>query len=317
MATVSGLGSQFGLKKETTYGTAVVPDRGMQILSESLKLTIERIEAPTLKGGNYLMTSPAWRVGGRMGGGDVQTYLWQSGAALLWEAMLGTNVTVGAGPYTHTASIGATLPGYTLEVGMGGASASFARKKLIGAKVTSWELDLQVKQMATLGLTWVYQDETFLASTASTATYPAGQKPYVFVDGVATVAAASPGCVTGIKFNGNNNLLADQFCLGQSLISEPVRNGMADISGVMTVMFDGTVTNYARYTAGTEVALVLTMTGTSPATSVITANVRIDGSTPVVSGPQAITVDIPFRCIGSSTDASGFQIVTTNSDPTA
>lgn len=316
MAVISGLGSSWSLAKETTYGTLATPTRAVPIISEDMKLNFENVVSKTLKGGNRILQSNSWRRGGKTGGGPVQTLLWQSGATLLWEAMLGTNATTGAGPYTHTASLADPLPSYSIDVTLGGTAAGNLRKTVLGAKVDTWQLKAALKNPVTLGQSWVYQSET-LAAGAIRGTIPTGQKPYSFTDVAISGGASLTGCVEDITINGNNNLIKDQFCLGQSSINEPVRNGFVDISGSMSVILDGTATNYGLYTAGNELSLVLTLTGTSPATTTITMNVRIDGSTPTANTDGELKATVPFTCLASTTDASAFTVVTVNSDSTA
>lgn len=318
MAVISGLGSSWALAKEATatYGTLAAPTRAVPILSEDLKLNKENVVAKTLKGGNYILQSNSWRRGGQTGGGPVQTLLWQSGAALLWEAMLGTSATTGAGPYTHTASLAPTLPSYSIDVTLGGTTSTFLRKTILGAKVDTWQLKAALKQPVTLGQSWVYQSETIVAG-AIRGTIPANQKPFSFTDVAISGGASLTGCVEDITINGNNNLIKDQFCLGQSSINEPIRNGFADISGTMSVILDGTATNYGLYTAGNELSLVLTLTGTSPAVTTITMNVRIDGTTPAANTDGELKATVPFTVLAPTTDASAFTVVTTNSDSVA
>lgn len=314
MANAIGLGSGWSIKKESVWGTGVTPTIAFPFISESLKLDIKRVEAKTNKGGNYLDTSDAWRVGGSVGGGDVQTLLYSSGSSALWEAMLGTYATAGSGPYTHTASIGATLPSYSMEISYGGITSSTARKKVVGAMVDSWEAKFALGAPVTLGTTWVYKSEVLAASTALDGSYPSSMLPFSYTQCVITGGATPAGCVEALSFKGNNNLLKDQFCLGSSTITQPARNGKAEITGGMSVLLTAnSVADYALYTAGSELSLIVTCTDGAK-TLVITTNVRLDGSTPVVGGDGVVKVDIPFKVIAATTDASGFTAVHTNSD---
>lgn len=314
MANATGLGSGWSIKKESAWGTGVTPSVAFPFISESLKLDIKRVEAKTNKGGNYLDTSDSWRTGGSVGMGDVNTLLYSSGSHALWEAMLGTYATAGAGPYTHTASIGATLPAYSMEISYGGSSASFARKKVVGAVCDSWEVKFALGEPVTLGTSWVYKSEVLAASTALDGSYPSAMLPFSFTQCVITGGAAPAGCVEALSFKGNNNLLKDQFCLGSSTITQPARNGKAMIEGSMDVLLTAnSVADYALFTAGAELSLIATCTD-SAKTCVITTNVRLDGSTPTVAGDGVIKVTIPFKVIAATTDASGFTVVHTNSD---
>lgn len=313
MPNTIGLGSGFSIKKETTWGTAVVPTVAVPLISESLKLDIRRIEAKTLKGGNYLDTSASWRVGASVGGGDTQTLLWSSGANF-WEAMLGQTTTTGVGPFTHTSVPVGALPSYTLQVSYGGVGATTARKQCVGAMVDSWEIKAALDAPVTLGLTWAYKSEALVASTALAGSYPAAQTAYSYADTVISGGATPAGCVESLTFTGNNNLLKDQLCLGSTTISQPARNGFGTITGSMDVLLESnSVADYGKYTAGTELSLIVTFTSGAK-TMVITANVRIDGATPTVAGEGVIKLSIPFKVLAPTTDASAFTVVATNSD---
>lgn len=319
MANYPGLGSAWALQKEVTYGTSIVSaQRQVPILSENLKLDISRIDSKTLKGGNSIVPSSSWRPGPKTGSGSVQMLLYNAGAALLWQAMLGGLATTGSGPYTHTFTPAATLPSYTIETGFGGASSSFARKKMVGAKVKSWNLKLAAKENATLGMDWVYKDEVVAASTAVDGSAPGTQYAYNFTEGVITGDKAPTGCIQNFELKGDNSLKDDLFCLGSSTFSEPVYNDFRSITGTMDTTFDGTTTNYAAYTAGTEGSLILTLTSTASVgdTITITLNVRLDGSTPTVQGPGLIMVSIPFTVLAASTDASAMTVAVVNGDAT-
>lgn len=312
---VTGLGSQFSFKKESVYGTGVVPDRGFTMISESLSLDVARLQADTLKGGNYLRLESSIRPGRKRGAGDVQSLLYDRGCGALFEAMLGTIDTSGTGPYTHTASVGATLPSYTGEVTIGGTS-SVMRKRMTGMMVDSWEMSLATGELATLGLTWVYQNETIATSSSTAASVASGQVPFTYADGAITYAGGSAGCVRTITLTGNNNLSSDDVCIGSTTISQPVRGGIGEITGQMEVELDpASTTLYDAYVAGTfaEVELVLTA-GSNTLT--ITANTILGGATPTVGGPGKVMLTIPFTVGADTTDASGFTVVAVNGDST-
>lgn len=313
MATTTGLGSGFSIKKETTWGTPVVPTVAVPMIGDTLKSDIKRVEAKTLKGGNRLEPSSSWRPGATIGAGDIQTLLWASGANF-WGAMLGTMVDAGAGPFTHTATPGPVLPSYTIQVGFGGVSASFARLQAVGAVVDSWQVKAATNAPVTLGMTWAYKNDVLAASTALAGSYPSAQVPYGYMDTVISGGALPAGCVEAITFTGNNNLLKDQVCLGSTSLTQPVPNGFGTITGVMdTLLVANSVADYLLYTANVELSLITTFTAGAK-TMVITCNVRIDGTTPTVAGEGVVKVPIPFKVMAPTTDASAFTVVATNSD---
>lgn len=315
MANSIGIGSGFSLAEESIYGTGVTPTRAMPFVSESLTLDIRRIDSRTLRGGNYLPTSSSWRPGVRVGGGDVQTLLYDHAMGPLLKAMLGGAQTIGAGPFTHTYSVAAALPSNTLEVTIGGSGGGSLRKRCLGAKVADWEIAFAADENATLGLTWVYQNEV-VETGALEGSYPADLQAFNFVDGVVTGGAQPDGCINSLKFTGSNNLKGDQFCMGTTLIDEPVRNGFMEITGEMEATVPGTTADYVMYSNGVELSLILTLTAPSGNTLTFTTNVRVDGTTPTVGGPEMLTHTIPFTVIAATTDALAFQVVAVNDNAT-
>lgn len=321
MATyTSGIGSGWSLAKEGTYGTATTPTVAHPLISETLSLTISRADSPTLKGGNLLVPKTSWRSSTQIGQGSVQTLMYDDGSALLTEAMLGSIATTGSDPYVHTATLAQALPSYSMQVSFGGSSGVMV-KKIEGAVCTGWELAAALGANLTLGLDWVYEDETVTPAGGAgddlDGTYPTGQTAYNAADIALTIGGTSY-CVNGITLSGANNLKTDGWCLGTTLIRKPTRNGFAAISGTLELPLDtASTTLYDIYTAATLPALVMTATQGSNS-FVVNAVVRLDGTTPQVSGPEEQTVSIPFTVSpdDGDTDADAFSIVTTNGDST-
>lgn len=322
MATyTSGIGSGWSLVKEVTYGTAVVPTRAHPLVSESLTLTKNRADSQTLKGGNILVPKTSWRSSTQVGNGSVQTLMYNDGSALLTEAMVGDIATSGAGPFEHTATLSQALPSYSMQVSFGGSTGVMV-KKVEGAVCTGWELAAALGANLTLGMDWVYEDEDVVAAGGTdddlAGTYAAAQSAYNAID-IAITIGGNSYCVNGMTLTGANNLKEDGWCLGTTLIRKPSRNGFAAITGSLEMPLDiASTVLYDLYIAATPSALVMTATqGTD--TFVVNAVVRLDGTSPAVSGVEEQMVTIPFTVTpdDGDTDADAFSIVTTNSDATA
>lgn len=155
---------------------------------------------------------------------------------------------------------------------------------------------------------------TFTIGVAlATASYPASIKPLKFNHAAVTIGGASVP-VKMLSISGNNGLNADRRFLGSYYISEPLEAALRDYSGTVEIEFTD-LTQYTRFVAGTETALVASFTsGTDSVT--ITTNIRFDGTTPQVKGPEIIGVSLPFKCVASSTDASAITVALVNSDST-
>lgn len=185
MAQPSGLSAQIGMTKESTYGTPVTPATFFPFLSESIDIDQDIIVSDAIYAGRLVDVSAAVTVGNVKVGGDVGLELYDSGVGKLFEQMLGSNTTTGAGPYTHTLRPG-TLPSATWQIGRPANDGTVYPVNLIGAKVASWEIGVKVGEYATLGLTLICQYGTIGTRTAS--------------DGVTTNSSTTVTSASGASF---------------------------------------------------------------------------------------------------------------------
>ena len=60
MSTASGIAGSFGYGADTTWGTYKAPDHFVEVVSESLKLQIDRIESKGIRASNRVLRSDRW-----------------------------------------------------------------------------------------------------------------------------------------------------------------------------------------------------------------------------------------------------------------
>jgi hypothetical protein len=314
MAIPSGLDAQFGCKTETTYGTAVTVDRFMPLVEESVSHEIERLESSGILTGARVMRSQQWAAGAETIEGDLGFEVYDRGIGLLFTHMFGGLVTTGSGPYTHTFTPG-TLTGksLTMQIGRPDTGGTVRPFTIAGVKVASWEIACQVGEIATLGLSIVGKSIT-TATALATASYPSSIAPMVFTGGSVTIGGSSVSA-KGFTLSGDNALDADRRFLGSGQTAEPLEAGLRTYEGTVDLEFSD-LTQYARFTGGTEAALVLALSkGTSTVT--ITANARFDANAPAVSGRDGLVMQsVPFKCVGATTDAGAITAVLVNADST-
>ena len=328
--SVLGLGSGLSIAKESTFGTASGGTyRRFPIISESLVQTDERVVSPTLRGGFMLRSAASQRLGKRMVQGGVQSLLHSTGASLLWEAMLGANLTAGAGPYTHTATLpapGTDLPAYTIQVGLGGTTTSYTRKRILGAVCSSWEISAAAGEAVTLGIDWVGQAAELAEATATSGTVPSSQTYYDWRECSVTIDTLTLDCITSFTITGDNQLNSDRYCLGQTLMSRPKRNAATEITGEVTIYLPATGATtdpsdiIAAMRASTTLDLVATFDDGTNDVVITTTALLEPTSYPAVDGEQELTMTIPFtiyRENDAATDASALTVVSTNGDATA
>lgn len=309
----SGLASQLGLKEEVTWGTAVTPDRFYEIRSLSIKQEIERIESEAIRAGTRVMRSDDWLAGRKVVAGDIELELSSKNWALLGKHMFGGIVTAGAGPYTHTLTPGdLTGKGLTIQGGLPDTAGTVQPFTWAGCKVASWEMSFDNQGLVPVTLSVVGKSET-TATGLATAAYTSSNALLSFTHGAITLGGSSFKVRSG-SLSGDNGLNAERFYVGQDATSEPLEAALRDYSGTLECDFES-LTAYNRFVNGTEAALVLTFTRSADIVQ-ITTNVRFDGETPDVSGPDILTQTLPFKCVGSTTDASAITMVVTSSEAT-
>lgn len=323
MATgLLGATSGLAIAKESVYGTAVATTRGIPIISESLEVNPVRVRADTAKGGGLLRPHSDTRVAHTQGAGNVQTYLHASGATLLWEAMLGGIATTGVGPFTHTATVEATLPSYSIQVAMGRTTGTRV-KKIEGAKVNGWELAVTQGQYVTLSLDWVFEtgDEVAFgeANDDLAGTFAANMVKFLAKELVVSLGGVSV-CAQSFRLRGANNLKVEP-CLGATVIANPVRNARPTVEGEMTFKLDDTSnTIYDAFVAGSLIALSAVLTsGTNTCT--IAGTAVPEGASARVHGQEELMLTVPFAVEvddnAAATDDDAFSVVVVNGDATA
>lgn len=155
---------------------------------------------------------------------------------------------------------------------------------------------------------------TFTIGVAlASATYPASIKPLKFNHAAITIGGSTVN-VRSLSISGDNGLNSDRRFLGSQYISEPLEASLRNYSGTLDVEFTD-LTQYTRFVAGTEAAMVASFTSGADSVT-ITTNVRFDGTSPQVGGPEIVGQSLPFKCVASSTDSSAITAVLVNSDST-
>ena len=107
MPSAFGINTVLGFAEEVTYGTGVSPTKFVdQVLEESFMLDRPFTSKPNLRSVSQMV-----RVQGKTTAkGGFKAQMGFNGLERIMKHALGSNVTTGAGPYTHTASLSDALP---------------------------------------------------------------------------------------------------------------------------------------------------------------------------------------------------------------
>lgn len=312
MTTRTGLDAQIGFAEEVTVGTRVAPNRWVPFDSESLTLSIERIESDGIRAGRTVLDSLDWAAGSRTVAGDVTMDARTKDLGLFLKHGLGAVSTTGAGPYTHTFVPGDLYgKGLTVQVGRPDTGGTVRPFEYAGCKISGFTLSADVDDILKLGLSLVGRDES-TAQSLGTAVYTAASTLFTFVHGSLTIAGA-PVPVMSVELSVENGLQGSRHRLGSAVSTEQRQNERREIMLTAEADFQG-LTEYNRFVSGATAAAVLVFVS-GPDTLTVTLNVRFDGETPTVDGVDEIPLSLPMKAVGT-TDAQACTIVLVNAQAT-
>lgn len=312
MAIRSGLAAQLGLAESSTFGTYQTPTRFVEFLEESIEYQIERVESAGLRANNRVLRTDRYAPGQKRVEGSVTMEPATKGFGLILKHALGaTSISTPSGAtlarlHAHTLGdiYGTSL---TVQVGRPDVSGTVQPFSFLGMRIDTLSLSNSVDEILQSEIGFVGQDET-RSQALATAVYPttgsaAAYEQFYWTQGVVKVAGSTVGVVTDFTMELNNNLKSDRYFLGGSTMSEPILAGMTEITGTVTVNFDG-LTNYERAVNNTQVALNAKWTAataiegsTFPYLEIDINKVRFDMASPQVSGPDILTVELPYKAL--------------------
>lgn len=315
MALKSGMAAQLGVKAETTWGTFVAPTRFYPLISESLSEEIARLESEGIIAGQRVLRSEQWAAGNVDVAGDIQTELYQQGMGALLKACFGAVATTGSGPYTHTFTPGDLTDDHlSVQIGKPDVAGTVQPFSFYGMKVPEWELSMEAGGLVTL-TTSLAGKQLATSDALATASFGSGAAtPFTFKHATAAIAGGAAN-VKKLTIKGTNGLDTDRRFLGSEYRAEPLEADLRDYSGTVDLEFES-LTQYNRYRNANEVALVSTISAGASASLTTTMNVRFDGATPEVDGRGIVQLSAPYKCIGTTTDASAITAVLVSNDTT-
>lgn len=321
---------QLGIVAETQWATAATVSRFLEFTSE------------TLERRNTIATSAGIRSGRRYGGqgrritrhdaaGTVNTEVATTGFGLLFEHLLGavtTTVNVTSTAFTHTFTPGSLLgKSLTLQKGVQKADGTVQAFTYPGAKIVS--ADFSVAQDGLLMAAWEFDAQQELSATALVTASYTTPRVFTYSEGALLLEDATVASVRSVgSFRIRNNLLTERFFLGnQGTKSEPINVPFDEISGSLDVEFQTTSGFYAGFVADTAFDLKLKFVGDvittggggySSTLQFHAEDVRFEGETPKVGGPELVYMDVPFVGLDSSgggDSALAITYITSDANP--
>lgn len=308
MVIASGIGGQAGIGEESTYGTYVAPTRFLEFTKESIKVDVGKIRALGIGAGRFHTTTGV-KTYIKGAAGSVEWALQTKGFGLLLKHCFGgvssANV---SSAYTHTFTddAAALLGKYlTFQLGRPAIDGTSHVFSFLGGKITAWELAAALDQVVTLRTDFDFKTVDVGQSLAA-ASYPSSPELFTFVDGALTVGGSAKS-VSSFKLRGANALKTDRRFLGNAK-KEPIANGIADRSGELVAEFES-LADYNSAVAGTQAALVLTLTSASEISAGVPFLVTITipaieflQAEPAIEGPDVLKATIPFMALKNASD---------------
>lgn len=325
MAIGSGLSTQFGMKAEAVFGTPVTPDAFTYINNESIKAEVGKIESPFL--GNLVMRTNQVKTYVTGAQGDIEFPFFNKGMLKILRQCYGlvTSAQVGVtAEYTHTFTLdtaaGKLGMSATVQIGRPATSGTVHPFTYEGGKVVAFSINLEANGLVTLATTWAFEDEK-TATALATPSFVTNLEMFDWSDATVTLGGSTV-FVRSFSINHEWAFDLERRGLSQTLRKEPIANGMLSVTGEMEGEFES-LTNYNSFVAGTQQALVFTVTGSTIPTAAnpyklvnTCAKVELTGDTPNVGGPEILTQPLAFRALYDGTNPIT-QLVVHNDETTA
>lgn len=293
MSVSFGHNTWIGFGEESTFGTAVSPTKFLELQSEGLKGIHTRIPKPSLR-----RVSHDRRMNSKKSvEGSFEFYVGKTGGELLLKHALGSVLTTGAGPYTHTFSLADALPtGLTFHVNRDAAALGAGTAwRYEGCQISKLTIAQKVEDMLTMTPEILGEDWANLA--VATPTFPTGgifdwSNISALNFGVVGATVDIKAKCTEFEITLDNGLAAERYKLGSRLRSGFGRGTNRKVSGKLTLEFTDLV-EYAFYRDLTVAEMAITWTSGADSFQILIPTAELDAGDPETAdaGPRLLTLE--------------------------
>ncbi len=320
MAIGSGLSSQLGWKKESTYGTRAVPDSFMEYESEGAVRQQKYLASNQLRAGRTAQSGSRRILTTRDVAVSVSAEVPNKGMGVLFDIMQAPTVTPAqqgvTTAYLSTFNIGTSDPTKSLstQVGKPDTGGTVRPHDYLGCMLSQASFSCSVDDWLKMALTFDGQDEQ-TNQTLATASYPTALEGFHFQQCSVAINSVVQDLTTGSLVREWSTewgfpRATERYGLRSTAVkAKPILNAYTPFSGSLTFEYTDQ-TQYGLYTAGTKVPLIVDFTSASLAGAGFPfrlkftfAQVQFTGTTPVVSGPDILTYSAPYEILDNGTDA--------------
>ncbi|WP_295787502.1 phage tail tube protein [uncultured Microbacterium sp.] len=308
-----------GFKKETTYGTSVVPDRFLEFTSETIDFDRTYYQGNGMRPGSRLARSARRSLTKDGGKGDIELEVPTRGLGTFLEALLGVGAStmVSAGLYQQLFTLikDDFLPSMTLQKGIPrlGANTVDAYTAL-GAVCSSFDFTLANADVLKVKSSWTAREVRTDVAYA-TPSYASAAELFTFVGAglviggavtVPTTTALATGGTTvanirDFSISVDQKLDANGYNIGGG--GKRTRRpavGIAEVKGKVTAEYDA-ITFRDALASQAPLALVANFqaatditSGNKPTLQITVPDIRFEGELPKSNGGDVITQSIDF-----------------------
>ena len=307
--------SQWMMKKETTWGTAVTVDKPFEYESETFQGSSEHYDGVGLRADTTFASSTRTKKLKRTAAGDMTMSMpYKNLGAILDQMVTGTvtPVVVNGTGFKSTFNVGsgaAPTKSATIQINKPRSDSTDVAYTYPGSMITGAAFSFATGSVPMLTSSWVAKDETTPGTTPAgaalaSASYPAGDNIWTDLEITVSVNSVTATRVSGVELNWSIPRATDRRYLdGSATYAQPVVNGRAQIEGTITAEWDDTtVAYYDLFRAGTFVPIIVTVASATvipgstafPTMLYTMPHVQLRGTSPTVSGPDLIGLSIPF-----------------------
>lgn len=311
----SGLGGQFMVAKETTWGTPVTPNKSFEIRSEGIKLNKNFLRSQQLRAGRMFQSSSRRIATTRGAAGPVVLEVPNQGFGVILDQLHGNVVTPvqqgATAAYLQTHDIGTTDPSsksLTVQAGRPSTDGTVRPFTYPGSKVMGATFRCAIDEFLVCELNLDAKDEDTATSLATFAP-PSNLASFTFVEGAITVDGSPAGIVTSLEIPITYAYKADRYSLGSATRSQHIVNGYPTIEPKISVEWKD-LTLYNKWVTGNGIAAVVADFVGPIIASTFAEEIKFNmpacgllGDTPTLDGPDILTQDIPLEVLDNGTNA--------------
>lgn len=312
MAVGSGIGSQFGIAPEVTYGTYVAPTRFYEAKKAGVSKVKNTASWDGLAAGRLLDRADGRAVTTKAAKASIDELVCTNrDMGLLLNMIFGGTVApvqqVATIAYLQTHALTDTYgKSFVAQSGVPLIGGAVTAQSALGCKVTEAEFSCGVDDLLTVKVEADGRDLTEAQALAA-ASYAAARRPFHFGQMAVKIGATVGGAVAAdgvrkVTLKVGRKLKTDQFYAnGAGLKDQPVTNDKVEVTGTISVDYKVATQFADRFRDDTQFALVWEFVGAN-IVGIYNDTLGFDlpacflnEGTPSVDGPDVVTTDFPFR----------------------